>query len=188
MVERPEGACAPDGHRRVAVDRGHRGTHLPQRYRHAFHGPQGQGCVAGQAGGGGATRERPHRQPHAGASIAMVQQLTSAARQARGGPGAPATHPIAHHTTRLGVLVEERAQLAVAVQQTRAEDDHGHDVGRERALMERAASAEGSVLTSDEREQVYAAIIRAARSAQRRQAAADAAAEAERVTAAGSVA
>jgi 3-deoxy-7-phosphoheptulonate synthase len=90
--------------------------------------------------------------------------------------------------SRLAALVEERAQLAVAVQQTRAENDHGHDVGRERALMERAATAGGSVLTSDEREQVYAAIIRAARSAQRRQAAADAAAEADQVAAAGSVA
>ncbi len=54
--------------------------------------------------------------------------------------------------------------------------------------MERAVSSEGSVLTSDEREQVYSAIIRAARSAQRRQAAADAAAQAERLPTAGSVA
>lgn len=98
---------------------------------------------------------------------------------------------------RLAALVEERAQLSVAVQQTRSEGDHGHDVGRERALLERAAASDGSVLTSDEREQVYGAIIRAARSAQRRQAAADAAAqtvlaaqggEPEQVRAAGSVA
>ena len=58
--------------------------------------------------------------------------------------------------------MEERAQLAVAVQQTRDDGDHGHDVARERALLERATASEGSVLTSDEREQVYAAIIRAA--------------------------
>ena len=68
------------------------------------------------------------------------------------------------------------------------DSDHGHDVRRERALMVRATASEGSVLTSDEREQVYAAIIRAARSAQRRQAAADAAAVAEQTPTVGSVA
>ena len=54
--------------------------------------------------------------------------------------------------------------------------------------MERATASDGSVLTSDERQQVYTAIIRAARSAQRRQAAADAAATAEQATTAGNVA
>jgi 3-deoxy-7-phosphoheptulonate synthase len=77
---------------------------------------------------------------------------------------------------RIAALIEERAQLAVAVQQTRKESDHGHDVGRERELLERAvAGSEDSVLLPQEREQVYSAIIRAARSAQRRQAAAAAA-------------
>ena len=77
---------------------------------------------------------------------------------------------------RIAALIEERAQLAVAVQQTREESDHGHDVGRERELLERAtAGSEDSVLLPGEREQVYSAIIRAARSAQRRQAAAVAA-------------
>jgi 3-deoxy-7-phosphoheptulonate synthase len=79
---------------------------------------------------------------------------------------------------RLAALLEERAQLAVAVQQTRSAGDHGHDVGRERALLERAVSSEGSVLLPEEREQVFSAIIRAARSAQRRQAATTAAAAA----------
>jgi 3-deoxy-7-phosphoheptulonate synthase len=77
---------------------------------------------------------------------------------------------------RIAALIEERAQLAVAVQQTRKETDHGHDVERERALLERAVTgSDDSVLLPEEREQVYAAIIRAARSAQRRQAAAVAA-------------
>jgi chorismate mutase len=77
---------------------------------------------------------------------------------------------------RIAALIEERAQLAVAVQQTRKDTDHGDDVERERALLERAAAgSEDSVLLPEEREQVYAAIIRAARSAQRRQAAAVAA-------------
>lgn len=80
---------------------------------------------------------------------------------------------------RIAALIEERAQLAVAVQQTRKDTDHGHDVGRERALLERAvAGSDDSVLLPEEREQVFAAIIRAARSAQRRQAAAAAAAAA----------
>jgi chorismate mutase len=69
---------------------------------------------------------------------------------------------------RLAALLEERAELAVAVQQTRDREDHGHDVGRERALLERATNAEGGVLTPEEREMVYAAILRASRSAQRR--------------------
>src|SRR4029079_16711377 len=39
---------------------------------------------------------------------------------------------------RIAALIEERAQLAVAVQQTRKDTEHGHDVGRERELLERA--------------------------------------------------
>jgi chorismate mutase len=78
---------------------------------------------------------------------------------------------------RLAALLEERAELSVAVQQTRAADDHGHDVSRERELLERAAHAEGGTLTPDEREQVFAAILRVSRSAQRRSAAARAAAD-----------
>jgi 3-deoxy-7-phosphoheptulonate synthase len=72
---------------------------------------------------------------------------------------------------RLAALLEERVELAVAVQQTRGRDDHGHDVARERALLERAASVDGGALTPEEREMVFAAILRASRSAQRRQAA-----------------
>jgi chorismate mutase len=77
---------------------------------------------------------------------------------------------------RLAALLEERAELSVAVQQTRAADDHGHDVSRERELIERAAHAGGGVLTPEEREVVFAAILRVSRSAQRRSAAASEAA------------
>ena len=41
--------------------------------------------------------------------------------------------------SRIAALIEERAELSVAVQQTRDSDDHGHDVGRERELIEKAA-------------------------------------------------
>jgi 3-deoxy-7-phosphoheptulonate synthase len=81
--------------------------------------------------------------------------------------------------TRLAALIEERAQLAVAVQHTRTSTDHGHDVGRERALIEKAASGEGGVLTPEEREQVFTAVLRVSRAAQRREAATAAAREAE---------
>jgi 3-deoxy-7-phosphoheptulonate synthase len=77
---------------------------------------------------------------------------------------------------RIAALLEERAELSVAVQQTRGSDEHGHDVSRERELIERAASTEGGVLTPEEREMVFGAILRVSRSAQRRSAAASAAA------------
>ena len=73
--------------------------------------------------------------------------------------------------SRLASLLDERAELAVAVQQTRPSDDHGHDVGRERQLIERAAATDGSVLTPEERETVFAAILRVSRAAPRRRAA-----------------
>jgi 3-deoxy-7-phosphoheptulonate synthase len=77
---------------------------------------------------------------------------------------------------RIAALLEERAELSVAVQQTRPADDHGHDVGRERELIERASHIEGGVLTPEERELVFGAILRVSRSAQRRSAALAAAA------------
>jgi chorismate mutase len=104
-----------------------------------------------------------------------------------GGSHAPAVAPaemerlrarIDDVDARMAALLDERAELAVAVQQTRQHDDHGHDVYRERALLERAASIDGGVLTVEEREMVFSAIIRASRSAQRRQAATVAAAAA----------
>ena len=78
--------------------------------------------------------------------------------------------------SRIAALLEERAELSVAVQQTRDADDHGHDVSRERELIERASHGPRGVLTPEEREMVFAAILRVSRSAQRRSAAADAAA------------
>jgi 3-deoxy-7-phosphoheptulonate synthase len=77
---------------------------------------------------------------------------------------------------RMATLLEERAELSVAVQQTRDSGDHGHDVGRERELIEKAAQGDDGVLTPEEREMVFGAILRVSRSAQRRNAAADAAA------------
>jgi chorismate mutase len=76
---------------------------------------------------------------------------------------------------RIAALLEERAELSVAVQQTREPGDHGHDVARERELIERASHADGGVLTAEEREMVFGAILRVSRSAQRRSAAEDAA-------------
>ncbi len=76
---------------------------------------------------------------------------------------------------RLAALLEERAELSVAVQQTRESDDHGHDVTRERELIERAAHGPDGVLTPEEIETVFGAIMRVSRAAQRRSAATDAA-------------
>jgi len=76
---------------------------------------------------------------------------------------------------RLAALLEERAELSVAVQQTRDSDDHGHDVTRERELIERAAHGPEGVLTPEEIESVFGAIMRVSRAAQRRSAATDAA-------------
>jgi 3-deoxy-7-phosphoheptulonate synthase len=77
--------------------------------------------------------------------------------------------------SRIAALLEERAELSVAVQQTRDSSDHGHDVGRERELIERAVQGPEGVLTPEEREMVFGAILRVSRSAQRRVAATDAA-------------
>jgi 3-deoxy-7-phosphoheptulonate synthase len=77
--------------------------------------------------------------------------------------------------SRIAALLEERAELSVAVQQTRDDDDHGHDVTRERELIEKAVHGPEGVLTPEEREMVFATILRVSRSAQRRNAATTAA-------------
>ena len=77
--------------------------------------------------------------------------------------------------SRIASLIEERAELSVAVQQTRDAGDHGHDVTRERELIEKASRGPEGVLTPEERQMVFGAILRVSRSAQRRVAAADAA-------------
>jgi 3-deoxy-7-phosphoheptulonate synthase len=74
---------------------------------------------------------------------------------------------------RLAALIQERARLAVQVQQARGPATHGHDVARERELVARATAGETGALTPDELTQVFGAIVRASRSAQRRQAAAE---------------
>jgi 3-deoxy-7-phosphoheptulonate synthase len=86
--------------------------------------------------------------------------------------------------SRIAALLEERAELSVAVQQTREPGDHGHDVGRERELIERAARGGEGVLTPEEVQMVFGAILRVSRSAQRRSAATDAAATGARGTSA----
>jgi chorismate mutase len=77
---------------------------------------------------------------------------------------------------RLAALIQERARLAVQVQQARGPNTHGHDVARERELVARATAGEAGALTADELTQVFGAIVRASRSAQRRQAATETAA------------
>jgi 3-deoxy-7-phosphoheptulonate synthase len=71
---------------------------------------------------------------------------------------------------RLAVLVQERATVALEVQRLRGGASHGHDVMREHELLERAATGDGGPLTADELTTVFGAVLRASRSAQRRQA------------------
>jgi 3-deoxy-7-phosphoheptulonate synthase len=78
--------------------------------------------------------------------------------------------------TRMAALLDERVELSVAVQQTRDDGDHGHDVGRERELIALASASDESLLTTEERESVFGSIMRVSRAAQRRNVAADAAA------------
>lgn len=77
---------------------------------------------------------------------------------------------------RMAALLEERVELSVAVQRTRDDSDHGHDVSRERELIARASASDESVLTTEEREMVFGSIMRVSRAAQRRNVAAVAAA------------
>jgi len=65
---------------------------------------------------------------------------------------------------RLAVLVQERAALALDVQRRRDPNVHGHDVRRERALLERAASGAAGPLTPIELTMIFDAILRASRS------------------------
>jgi 3-deoxy-7-phosphoheptulonate synthase len=71
---------------------------------------------------------------------------------------------------RLAALVQERAALALQVQQLRGVETHGHDVTREQELLERAAKGEMGPLTPDEITAVFGAVLRVSRSAQRREA------------------
>ena len=71
---------------------------------------------------------------------------------------------------RLAELVQERAAVALEVQRRRDPGAHGHDVRRERALLERASSIGSGPMTPVELTMVFDAILRASRSVQRRHA------------------
>ena len=71
---------------------------------------------------------------------------------------------------RLADLVQERAALALEVQRRRDPDAHGHDVRRERDLLERAANGASGPMTPVELTMVFDAVLRASRSVQRRHA------------------
>jgi 3-deoxy-7-phosphoheptulonate synthase len=71
---------------------------------------------------------------------------------------------------RVAALIQERAALAISVQDARGIGGHGHDVRREQELLERTAQNGSGPLSPDEMTLVVGAILRAARSAQRRQA------------------
>jgi 3-deoxy-7-phosphoheptulonate synthase len=71
---------------------------------------------------------------------------------------------------KLVAMVQERAALALEVQKRRDPDAHGHDVRRERALLERAASGTEGPMTPVELTMVFDAVLRASRSVQRRHA------------------
>ena len=71
---------------------------------------------------------------------------------------------------RLADLVQERAALALEVQRRRDPHVHGHDVRRERDLLERAANGTSGPMTPVELTVVFDAVLRASRSVQRRHA------------------
>jgi 3-deoxy-7-phosphoheptulonate synthase len=76
--------------------------------------------------------------------------------------------------TRLADLLQERASLALDVQQHRSPHAHGHDVRRERELLERAATAAADgPMSPIELTMVFDAVLRASRSVQRRHAQAE---------------
>jgi 3-deoxy-7-phosphoheptulonate synthase len=70
---------------------------------------------------------------------------------------------------RIAALLQERAAVAVQVQQLRGNEAHGHDVRREQELLARAAAGDG-VMTPEEMTMVFGSILRASRSVQRRHA------------------
>ncbi len=72
---------------------------------------------------------------------------------------------------RLVELLHERARIALAVQDARGTAAHGHDVLRERDVLQRALDTSASgVLDDEELRMVLSAVLRASRSVQRRHA------------------
>jgi len=69
-------------------------------------------------------------------------------------------------------LVDERAQLALAISEAKGETGNGHDPQREHSLIDRARTMEGGTLDGEELEQVMSAVLKASRQMQRRHAAA----------------
>jgi 3-deoxy-7-phosphoheptulonate synthase len=69
-------------------------------------------------------------------------------------------------------LVDERAQMSLAISQAKGSNGHGHDAQREHDLLDRARTMAGGVLDGEELEIVLAAVLRASRQMQRRHAAA----------------
>jgi 3-deoxy-7-phosphoheptulonate synthase len=69
---------------------------------------------------------------------------------------------------RLADLLQERAALALEVQRRRDPHLHGHDVKRERDLLERAANGASGPMSPVELTMVFDAVLRASRSVQRR--------------------
>jgi chorismate mutase len=107
--------------------------------------------------------------------LRRLQFVRSADAQAAPTPGpAPAggieevRNRIDDLDARLAEMVQERAALALEVQRRRDPDAHGHDVRRERALLERAASETTGPMTPVELTMVFDALLRASRSVQRR--------------------
>lgn len=74
--------------------------------------------------------------------------------------------------SEIAALLKERTRLALDVARARGTDVHGHDVARERELVDRATRGDTGAMTTEELGIVFSAILRASRSAQRRQAAA----------------
>jgi 3-deoxy-7-phosphoheptulonate synthase len=72
--------------------------------------------------------------------------------------------------TRLADLLQERAALALEVQRRRDPHVHGHDVQRERDLLEQAANSAPGPMSPVELTMVFDAVLRASRSVQRRHA------------------
>jgi 3-deoxy-7-phosphoheptulonate synthase len=125
--------------------------------------------------------------PEFGALMDELRRLQFV-RNGRGDPDAQAadstspSHPPAPQTVRelrgriddldrrIATLLQERAAVALQVHEARGLDRHGHDPRRERELLEQAARGTTGPLGPEELTAVFGAILRASRSAQRRQA------------------
>ncbi len=104
-------------------------------------------------------------------------QLLRAASTHRAPPSAPPRAPIRALRRKidevdasLASLVQQRAALALEVERARDGQSHGHDVRRERELLERAAGEGGGPLAPEEMRLIFGAILRASRATQRREA------------------